>query len=561
MQWEVAGLSATPLQAFTILSRLPGADGLPSGLRLGTEARYWQAALMLLLETLAQQRLLPLLAQADAAGTTFHARWLPVLDDEEDGARLAHLRAAMPPLCRAGAPAPAEALAPRALLDSFLNTLADALAREWGRAEAPRFPGGGGEPAHRWLTALFSANPAVKGSAAQLQHLHRSHRLWLRNLHVAGDAHMRVAFRLAAPGQTEADDEVREWTLHFLLQARDDPSLLVPAEQVWQTRGSILQALGHRFEQPQEKMLAGLGYAARHFAPLQKALKSATPTRLTLEADQAYHFLRESAPLLQASGFGVLVPPWWNKPGSRLGVRLKLQPARPGETHLPQGHVTFERLVRYRWELSLGETALTEEEFAALAALKSPLVHIRGQRVRLDPEQVESAIRFWEKHRQGESATLQEALQMGLGAEEAVDGLEVKGVEYEGWLADWIAHFKGDEALTLLPPPEGLEATLRPYQQHGYSWLDFLRRWGWGPASPTIWALVKGSRPSPSCFASARRGCSHSPCSSSARPPSWRTGRARCSASGQGCASWFTRGLTACATRRSTRLSLAWTSC
>src|SRR5207244_1185966 len=31
-----------------------------------------------------------------------------------------------------------------------------------------------------------------------------------------------------------------------------------------------------------------------------------------------------------------------------------------------------------------------------------------------------------------------------------------------------------------LPPPTGLDATLRPYQVRGYSWLAFLRRWGLG---------------------------------------------------------------------------------
>jgi len=49
------------------------------------------------------------------------------------------------------------------------------------------------------VAALFCDNPTVNASAAQLSALARSHRAWMRNLHVAGDAAFRIAFRLQAP--------------------------------------------------------------------------------------------------------------------------------------------------------------------------------------------------------------------------------------------------------------------------------------------------------------------------------------------------------------------------
>ena len=59
---------------------------------------------------------------------------------------------------------------------------------------------------------------------------------------------------------------------------------------------------------------------------------------------------------------------------------------------------------------------VTREEFDALVALKSPLVQIRGQWVQLDPEQIEAAIRFWEKQNLEAEIGLNEAVRMGLGA-------------------------------------------------------------------------------------------------------------------------------------------------
>ena len=89
-----------------------------------------------------------------------------------------------------------------------------------------------------------------------------------------------------------------------------------------------MNQLGRRFEQPQEKLLAGLGYAGRLFPPVAETLKGKSPTRLDLDTRQAYTFLREAAPMLEEAGFGLLAPPWWNKPGARLGMRLRLSPAK-----------------------------------------------------------------------------------------------------------------------------------------------------------------------------------------------------------------------------------------
>ncbi len=478
--WQITGLALEPAAALQILLNLPSAQDLPTQVRIGDDARYWETVTSLVLEVLAQQKLLPTLVQVDAKQSV--ARWQPVLDGPRDGPRLARLVAAMPPLCRAEAKSSSEAPAPRRLLDAFLQTMTDGLARQWSQGTQPMFGFRQNELVYQWLRALSLPNPSISGTAAQLQRLQTSQRAWLRNLHMAGDEHFHIAFRLEAPSQRQEERQQvhNEWTLHFLLQARDDPSLLVPADQVWQTRGNVLTALDRHFEQPQEKLLAGLGYAARLFDPLRRSLQGARPTTVALSPDEAFAFMRTAAPLLEESGFGVLVPPWWNKPGTRLGVRLHMQGRKGVKVDAVASHgMNLDNLVSYRWELSLGDTTLTKEEFDALVALKSPLVQIRGQWVQLDPAQIEAAIRFWQKHDLEADVALQEALRLGLSTDN-IDGLQVEDVQFEGWLADWMARFTQNEPMTVLPQPTALHAQLRPYQQYGYSWLDFLRRWGMG---------------------------------------------------------------------------------
>ena len=208
-------------------------------------------------------------------------------------------------------------------------------------------------------------------------------------------------------------------------------------------------------------------------------MKNKRPSHLELDAQGAYTFLRETAPILEGAGFGLLVPPWWNRPGARLGLKVKMK-SQKGKDAVAKGLMTLENLVSYEWQLSLGGTTLTEQEFQALAALKSPLVQVRGQWVMLDPGQIEAAIQFWEKQQTAGEIGMLEALQYSLGGVTEKGGLPIEEVMSEGWLTDWLERFSASGKMSELPQPEGLSGELRPYQLFGYSWLSFHRQWGLG---------------------------------------------------------------------------------
>lgn len=479
--WQVSGLWLPARKAFSILTNLPRETrGLDFS--LGVETRYWQTVCNLVLEVLAEQKILPVLKMHQHAANriAFQARWMAVLDGPRDGPRLAHLLAAMPPVCRSETRPDRidNPPTPRSLLDGFINGMCDALARSWGRTRDARALASGEHPLERWLAALFTEDAVVSNaSVPQLQALSSSLTAWMRNLRASGDTVFRVAFRLETPEAQPDDTDSAAWKIEYLLQAREDPSLLIPASEVWR-RQSVFTQLGKRFEQPQEKLLAGLGYAGRLFPPLLESLQVREPTGVELDTQTTYAFLRQAAPLLEQAGFGLLVPPWWNQRGSRLGVRLVLKPqqAAPSNSRL----LTLNALVSYEWQLSLGDTALTREEFEAIAALKMPLVQIRGQWVQLDTEQVEAAMRFWERQQQSGEMSLLQAAQLALDEQSSSEGLPLDEVVTEGWVTEWLDRLSSQDRLSLLPQPSHLQGDLRPYQVQGFSWLAFFRRWGLG---------------------------------------------------------------------------------
>ncbi|MBN1485751.1 MAG: DEAD/DEAH box helicase [Chloroflexia bacterium] len=485
--WKVTGLA---LQAPAVLDLLVSAPWAAAGDRWwGVDLRYWGLVAKLGLEFLAQHKYLPGIVREEPLGQegAYRARWLPVTSDPHDRARLRALAQAMPPVCRALKDAAARQAgteqAPHLLLEDFFKALVDQAVRDWGRPrlDRRRRPPAGGA-AGGWWEALWNDDGYIDLPPSQrpaLSQLFEAWNAWMAQLREEAEVPFRLCFRLEPPTVDPESGEILrpDWSLHYVLQASDDPSLLVPVEKVWESRDGTLRYLDRKFEGAQERLLAGLGLAARIFPPILQSLRTARPQICPLTVEEAYAFLREVGPLLEASGFGLLAPPWWDRPSARLGVRAKLK----GESNIVgQGILSMDSLVEFDWELALGDEPLSREELERLAALKMPLVRVRGQWVMLQADEIEAAIAFWEKKRKQQQLALRDALGMALGATQEMGRLPLHGVETSGWLDDLLQRLQAGERLQELLPPNGFVGELRSYQQRGYSWLAFLRRWGLG---------------------------------------------------------------------------------
>jgi SNF2 family DNA or RNA helicase len=181
---------------------------------------------------------------------------------------------------------------------------------------------------------------------------------------------------------------------------------------------------------------------------------------------------------LEQSGFGVMLPAWWTRKGTKTKLALHANVKSP-KMQGGGGGLSLENVVQFDWELALGNKKLTLRELKALAQLKSPLVRIRGQWVEMSASEIQAAIDFWKKNASGQ-ATLREIVQMTLGVEDKAGGFEFGGVKATGWIGRLIKQLEGSSPFEELAVPEGFSGRLRPYQIRGYSWLAFLRQWGLG---------------------------------------------------------------------------------
>ena len=481
-KWTVTALPLATVEAVDLLCRCVGQTTLAPGVLIGDDLAYCAAVLRFAGALAARQQVLPSVRLED---DEYRACWQPLLAGG-DAQRVTQLARAMPHACRAMVEDAAQAPAAADVLQELLVTLVDHLVRFTAAPPAAKRGQPKTKPAFdslhdQWLHALRSTSATLIGKPAELQQLAAQVRDWQRPLTITSTAPFRLCFRLEEPGDEAPETSRRRassaWQVRYLLQAADEQSLLVPVADAWQAKGRTATVLKRGGFNAREYLLAALGQASKLSPQIEGSLKSAAPAGYELDATGAHQFLTEKAWLLEQAGFGVLLPAWWTRKGTKLRLTARANVKSPKLAG--GGGLTLTDIVQFDWQMALGDEALSLKELAALAALKAPLVKIRGQWVQLNAEEIQAALAFWKKNPTGK-ATVREVVQMALGANQLPGGIAVQGVEAAGWMGEFLAQLDGRAAFAEQPVSPEFIGTLRPYQLRGYSWLAFLRKWGLG---------------------------------------------------------------------------------
>jgi superfamily II DNA or RNA helicase len=451
----------------------------------GPSIAWYARATRLALRMVLAESFLPGLLRRNGG---WEARWHPLPNDAE-ARELDSLASALPPVgrCLSSSTTDPPRLTTVCVTRDLLAHAVDRFVR-WGNDDEAMDVRRRSASLHdAWLKALWSERAIVSWKQEQdVLGLEQTLSQWARAVRVLREAPFALCFRLLEPVAPAKPARARKatarsgaaaWRVEYLLQPKADPSLLLPIDQIWKADARANTLLARFGAAPVEFLLTALGQAAGISPDVAASLKKQHPGGFTLTTEQAWHFLREQAAVLQSAGYTVLLPSWWvgRGPAQRLSARVtassSLKPAG--------GAFTLDALATFNVAVSLGGMELSLTELRDLAAIKAPLVNVRGQWTHVDQADIATALRMLEQGT-GETLPARDLLTLALGGGKKLYGLPVESVAFTGWLDELASSLLRRETLAELPQPEGFNGALRPYQLRGFSWLAFLRRWGLG---------------------------------------------------------------------------------
>ncbi len=399
----------------------------------------WRAAALAGMGLIARGRFVP-----DRSPSGYGA-WRVAPLDPLDRGWLRNLGAAMPPY---GHALPIEGTRPMRLVDpeqlvrAFWDALADTLVRTPAAAVAVR----------AGAAAFAEVDPVeLTGPTA-----------WLDETAQSEEAGARLVLRIEPP----SSDDPESFRAVLQLRSGVDPSLLVDVADVWSAPAAVLAALGERAE---TDLLLALRRGARVWPPLGAALRDAAPSEVGID-DAALEELAEDSTTLEGAGIEVLWPT--ELFAGELAVRGTVATPTPGAVTGPD--FSLNELVAFRWRPTLDGQELSEEEVAALAEAKRPMIRMRGRWVRVDHDLVRKLQRGGTRKLTGA-----EALGAALTGTIEVDG-ELVAFDADGSLASMLARLRAAEEPAPFEEPAGLHATLRDYQRRGVAWMAQLAELGLG---------------------------------------------------------------------------------
>ncbi|MEU9102823.1 DEAD/DEAH box helicase [Streptomyces xanthophaeus] len=437
-----------PAVTFSVAAALPLLVRAPRSPAAHPATRAWGTAAAQALALVARGRLLPGLTPEGIDA------WRAGPLDAADVGHLRAVAAAMPhegyatPLAGRR---PLQLPEPEALVRAFLDAVADTL---------PRTP----------AAAVAAGRPFAAREAQQVPGI----RDWAAQVAAGADTGVGISLRLDLSSfglfdRGEEDDgsgaEVRRAGAAVVqVHSLADPTLVTDAGLLW--AGAAAAGFGPR---ARIDAVLALRRAARVWPPLLRLLDQPVPDVLALSDPELEDLLGSAANRLAAAG--VLVH-WPRELARTLSASAVVRSTAPGSATDGTAFFDADHLFAFSWELALGGDRLTPGEMDALAQAHRPVVRLRDQWVRVDPELVRKA-------RKRELGLLDpvDALAVALSGTAEVDGEAVEAVPV-GALAALRERLTGE--LAPLPQPAALKATLRDYQARGLAWLDLMTSLGLG---------------------------------------------------------------------------------
>lgn len=282
------------------------------------------------------------------------------------------------------------------------------------------------------------------------------------------------SFILKYPNKPDGD-----WPLTFAISPPGEGNPII-LNKIWKMDNKTQQKTFSPLntdKSPIELILRALGTAAKIFPPINRALQEKHPSEIRLSSNEVIDFLKYPKDLMIQSGFNIILPEMFTTGGKqRLSARLVIRTSekkssKKGISSQFDSMFDINSMLEYKWEASLGEQKISEDEFLNLLNSTDPLVNIKGNWVLVEFNDIE-ALR--DASNSGKKTYI-EALKLGLTGKIQ---LQENGPEYEvvveGEFGEIVQKLKTIDTLKEISCPLGFRGELRPYQEDALSWMGNL---------------------------------------------------------------------------------------
>jgi len=246
----------------------------------------------------------------------------------------------------------------------------------------------------------------------------------------------------------------------------DDLSVDVQVEQKGQLI-PLTDLLGNdRLADVRMSALTDLALLADYLPDIERLYQQNADQSLVYSLAEFTPVLLQTLPALQMLGIQLVLPKGLrNLAYPQLSLSLS-----ESDSGKPVSYLNLDQLLRFNWQVAVGDKRVSADEFTELVKNASGLVKMLDQYVMLDNNRLQGLLKKLSSL--PESLSRIELLRAGLTGE--LDGAAVDLGDSARALFDQLLSSEPT------PLPEGLNAQLRPYQQRGFEWLAQNARIGFG---------------------------------------------------------------------------------
>ncbi|MFK7983981.1 MAG: SNF2-related protein [Saprospiraceae bacterium] len=214
--------------------------------------------------------------------------------------------------------------------------------------------------------------------------------------------------------------------------------------------------------------LRDLAMMSDFFPQISYLVASKGAEQLVFDSNDFVAILFKILPTIKLFGIKILLPKALRKL-LRPKMSMQLESEDDGTIQGKQSIINMDEMLSFEWKIAIGDRLVTEKEFLQLVRQFSGIVKLNDEFVFFDENDIRSLI---DKIENPPHVDGHQLLQIALT--EDYEGAKVHLDKNTRQLIDRLLTGEGTET------PEGLQATLRPYQLRGYEWLYKNSRLGFG---------------------------------------------------------------------------------